>query len=188
MTTVMTRLRSRPSKEDGNAPVPQVNGWEWVPPKAPAQKVVVAVPTRRKRRRPRRPGFPVVVSLVLGIICAGIGTALWVGVGPADPRYGRLLAPIVGVFVGLAVRFRAARSTVTRPVMAVLLTAVSAAFGQFLVEQTIKDGGHLTKPTLADLRGSVSLVQKVIERDPIVLVLWLLAVVMAGAFASQADR
>lgn len=187
MTPVMIRLRSRSSKEDENAQAPQVNGWEWVAPKAPTQQVLVAVPTGRKRRAPRRPGFPVVVSFVLGIICAGIGTALWVAVGPSDPRYGRLLAPVVGVFVGLAVRFRAARSTVTRPVMAVLLTAVSAAFGQFLVERTINDQGHLTMPTLADLRGSFSLVQKVIEQDPIVLVLWLIAVVMAGAFASQAD-
>lgn len=184
----MIRLRSRPSKEDGDAPVPQVNGWEWAPPKTPSRPVVVSVPSGRKRKHPRKPGFPVVVSLVLGVIGAGIAAMLWVGVGPSDPRYGRLLAPIVGVFVGLAVRFRAARSTVTRPVMAVLLTAVSAALGQFVVERSINDGGHVTMPTLADLRGSVSLVQGVIERDPIVLVLWLLAVVMAGAFASQADR
>lgn len=178
-------LRSRTREEPAPAPEPSaVDGlpaWEWVPVEAPPP--VIAEPKQKKKSE----GIPPPVSLVLGLVAACLATAVWAIVGPSDERFAGLLAPIVGIVIGVAVRWRAVKSTIERPIIAVTITAIAVLVGQFAVERNI-DTGRRDLPTSADVNRSVSLVQQALEKRPFIMLLWLAAIVIAGAIASQSDE
>ncbi len=164
------------------ARVAHLPAWEWVPAETPPPPTIAA-PKHKKKRD----GMPPPISLLLGIIGACVGTTLWAVVGPSDERLGGLLAPIVGICVGVAVRWRAVKSSVERPIMAVSITAIAVLVGQFAVERNI-DTGRRDLPSSADIGRSIGLVQDALEQRPFIMLLWLAAIVMAGAIASQSEE
>jgi hypothetical protein len=170
-------LDAPPPTSEGHVPA-----WEWVP-EAPPPVPVIAAPTPK----PKREGMPPPISLLLGLVAACSATVLWAYVGPTDERFAGFLAPMVGLMVGAAVRWRAVKSTIERPIMAVTITAVAVLVGQFAVERNLETGRR-DLPTSADLNRSVSLVQQALEERPFIMLLWLAAIVVAGAIASQYDK
>jgi hypothetical protein len=159
-----------------------VEEWPWIP-EAPTPPPVA--PPRKVKKS--REGAPLVASLVLGFLAAAISTALWAIVGPYDERVAGYLGPLVGVAVGTAVRWRAHKSSVARPITAVSITGVSVVLGQFAVENNIEDGTNRI-PNLSDFSQALTLVQKALEERPFIMLVWLAAIVVAGALASQADE
>jgi hypothetical protein len=170
-------LRARkPVAEDAGAT------WPWVPSEAPPPPVIEAPAIKRKGD-----GMPAPVSMLLGLVAGVIGVIGWAVLGPADERFAGFLAPVVGLLIGAAVRWRAAKSTIERPIAAVTITMMFVLVGQFAVERNISTGRR-DLPGLNDLGNAASLVQDALEKRPFIMLLWLAAIVVAGALASQSDE
>jgi hypothetical protein len=159
-----------------------VDAWPWTP----EEVAPPAIAPPRKIKKPSE-GAPMVASLVLGVLAAAISTGLWAVFGPYDQRVAGYLGPLVGIAVGAAVRWRAFKSSVGRPIMAVSITGISVVLGQFAVENNIKYGTN-GLPRLNDFSNALTLVQKALEERPFIMLVWLGAIVVAGALASQADE